>query len=87
MSDRIHPSNVQKFIQIYKRLEAQGPLDQEKLFEIAFEMLETQNAADRQRFAENRDNLSDVESFEPGLVSDFSEAQVQKVKIADIFKD
>lgn len=76
--DNVNQTNCQIFIEIYKKIAAQGALSEEKIFETSCEMFQ------EQRDTKQNNDESNPPSA-PGLVSNFSEAQ--KVKVSDLFKN
>lgn len=63
MVDRRRETQTQQFIKIYQGLKSQGPLDEDKIFETAMELLQQQRAQMKADYQE----MSNVDVDEPKL--------------------
>lgn len=95
LNDRKYQTTCQKFIEQYKKYQAQGALDDEKIFEVAFETVQTDVKAPPP--AVSKPKITE-DFFEPpaaekevdlDLVSSFKAAQEKpaKVDLGDLLKD
>lgn len=86
LTDVKQKTQSQTFIAIYNKLETQGALSEEKVFDTAKELLqsefESQRLIDRETYF---NNASSKTTTNPGLVTNFSDAQ--KLNIRNIFKN
>lgn len=73
INDKKHETKTRKFIELYKKYQAQGALDDEKIFEVALEQL-TMN--DQHKGGELEDEVDDPVSF--GLAESFEQAMNEK---------
>lgn len=84
LTDTLHQTRTQEFIEIYKKLKAEGPLDEGKILEVALEQFE----AKRQE-----DHIRDEPMPAVSLLADFKKELENKkeqplgLRIADIYKD
>lgn len=77
LSDQNYESQTKQFIKIYAHLKAQGPLDDEKVFEVALEQLKAAKQDVTHELIDQIDEPTDfgiVKSFTKGM----TEAKVNK---------
>lgn len=92
LNDQKHQSTTQKFIELYKTYQAQGALDDEKIFEVALEKMEEniKTAPSTPKTAgvtdDDHDWPIDESEFDLDLVSSFKTAQskLKKVEAAEV---
>lgn len=95
LTDRKHPTTSQKFVDLYKKYQAQGALDDEKIFEVALEKAQEDVKAARSAPAvTGNEGYSDTPSIESkeqklDLVKSFKAAQSSPPKplLGDFLKD
>lgn len=83
LADERRKTQTQEFIEIYRNLASQGPLDDEKIFEVALEQLQSKRKTETVR-AEPTINL--IGDFQKAS-AETQKSQSAGLNLADIYKD
>lgn len=82
LSDNKYESKTKRFIDLYRNFQAQGALDDEKIFLVALEQL---NAKSQPKSEELMDEIDEFdEPVDYGLAKSFSEAMEQRKSTKEI---
>lgn len=97
LNDRQYKSTTQKFIDLYKNYQAQGALDDEKIFEVAFQKVQEEAALslesrneqrNEQRFTPRIETPSKEKEIELDLVDSYKAAQQSpKIGLKDLLNE
>lgn len=81
LTDTRRKTRTQEFIDIYNNLKAQGPLDEEKIFEVAMEQLESNKPEESSR----DDSITLVDDFKQAMERDQQKMPKISFKVADAY--